>query len=117
MLAVFPYLFGNSSVEDLCSEESTLGLLNDLLVNVVGGVVHDDGAVLAVNLGIQAGLANQVDDPLLAVIRVQAKLGAQISDVHSAEDLAVALADEVSGGVDKRIGRSSQEEVASAHFL
>lgn len=108
---------GNSSVQDLRSEESTLGLLNDLLVNVVGRVVHDDGAVLAVNLGIQAGLANQVDDPLLAVIRVQAKLGAQIPNVHSAENLAVALADEVSGGVDERIGGRSQEEVASAHFL
>lgn len=110
-------LFGDSSVEDLCPEESALGLLNDLLVDVVGGVVHNDSAILAVNLGIQTRLADQVHDPLLSIIRVQAKLGAQVPDVHSAEDLAVALANEVSGSVDKGISGRSQEEIAAAHLL
>lgn len=100
----------------MCPEEATLGLLDDLLVNVVGRVVHDYGAVLAVDLGIQSSLADQVDNPLLTVVRVQAELGAKIADVHSAEDLAVALADEVSGGVDKSIGRRGKEEVASANL-
>lgn len=101
----------------MCPEESALGLLNDLLVNVVGRVVHNDSAILAVNLGIQARLADQVHDPLLSIVRVQAKLGAQVPNVHPAEDLAVALADEVSGSVDKGISGRSQEEVAAAYLL
>ena len=98
----------------MCSEETALGLLNDLLVDVVRGVVHDDSAVLAVDLGIQSSLADQVDNPLLAIVGVQAELGAEVADVHTAEDLAVALADEVSGGVNEGVGGRGKEEVASA---
>lgn len=65
-------LLGNGGVEDLCSEESALGLLNDLLVDIVGRVVHDDGAVLAVNLGIESSLPDQIDDPLLPLVGVEA---------------------------------------------
>lgn len=110
-------LLGDGGVEDLCPEEAALGLLNHLLVDVVGRVVHHHGAVLAVDLGVQSCLSDQVDDPLLTVVGVQAQLGAEVSDVHSAKDLAVALADEVSGSVDKGVGGRSKEEVASADLL
>lgn len=80
-------------------------------------MVHDDGAVLAVNLGVEPRVADQVDDPLLAVVGVEAELGAQVAYVHAAEDLAVALADEVPGGVDEGVGRGAEEEVAAADLL
>jgi hypothetical protein len=98
----------------LCPEETTLGLLNDLLVDVVRRVVHHHGTILAVDLGVQSSLPDQVDNPLLTIVRVQAKLGAKVADVHSAEDLAVALTNEVSGSIDKGIGGRRKEEVASA---
>lgn len=87
------YSLGDCSIENLCSEEATLGFLDNLLVDVVRGVVHDNCAVLAVNLGVQSSFANEIDNPLLAIIRIQAKLLAQIANIHSAEDLAVAFAD------------------------
>lgn len=110
-------LLGDGSVEDLCPEETTLGLLNHLLVDVVRGVVHNHCAILAINLGVQPGLSDQVDDPLLAIIGVKTQLGAEVSDVHPAEDLAVALADEVSGSLDKGIGGRGEEEVAATDLL
>jgi hypothetical protein len=54
--------------QDLCAEEGTLGLLNDLLINRLGRVVHDNSALLVVDLGIDAGVADQVDNPLLTFI-------------------------------------------------
>lgn len=110
-------LLGNSGVENLRSEEATLGLLNDLLVHIVRGMVHDDSAVLAVNLGIQSRLPDQVDNPLLALVGVEAQLGAEVANVHAAKDLAVALADEVAGGADKGVSGGGEEEVAAADLL
>lgn len=80
-------------------------------------MVHDDGAVLAVNLGVEAGIADEVNNPLLTIVRVEAELGAEITDVHAAEDLAVALADEVTSSLDKGIGGRGEEEVAAADLL
>lgn len=116
-LQVSNVLFRDCGIQDLRPKEATLGLLNDLLVDIVWWVVHDDSAVLAVNLGIQSRLPNQVDDPLLALIGVQAELGAQVMDVHPAEDLAVALTDKMAGGANEGICRRSQEEIAAAHLL
>jgi len=36
-------------------------------------VVHDDGALLVVNLCVDAGVADQVDDPLLTLVLGQTK--------------------------------------------
>lgn len=110
-------LFRNGSVEDLRAEEAALCLFNDLLVDVVGGVVHDDGAVLGVNLCVEAGLADEVDDPLLAVVGVEAELGGEVANVHAGKDFAVALADEVAGGIHKGVGRGGEEEVGAADVL
>lgn len=111
------FLFRDGGVQNLRAEESSLGLLNDLLVDIVGRVVHDDGAVLAVNLGVEAGITDEVNNPLLTIVRVEAKLGTEITDVHAAEDLAVALADEVTSGLDKGVGGRGEEEVAAADLL
>lgn len=79
----FTRLFRDGRVENLCPEEATLGLLNDLLVDIVGRVVHDNGAVLAVNLGVETSLTDEVNDPLFTVIRVEAELGAEVANVHA----------------------------------
>jgi len=64
--------------QDLCAEEGTLGLLNDLLVYRLGRVVHDHGASLVVDLGIDTGVADEVDDPLLTLILAQTETSGQV---------------------------------------
>lgn len=85
-----------------------------MLVDVVRRVVHHNGAIFTVDLGVQSSLTDQVNNPLLTIVGVQTELGTKVADVHSAEDLAVALTDEVSGSIDKGIGGGSKEEVAAA---
>jgi hypothetical protein len=41
-------------------------------------VVHDDGAGLVVDLGVDARVADQVDDPLLALVLRQAEAGGEV---------------------------------------
>jgi hypothetical protein len=55
----------NSRAQDLRAEESALGALDHLLVDALGRVVHDDGACLVVDFGVETGVADQVDDPFL----------------------------------------------------
>ena len=69
---------GNGSREDLCSEEATLCTLDDLLVDADGWMVHDDGAGLVVDLGVDAGVADQVDDPLLTLVLAEAEAGREV---------------------------------------
>ena len=62
----------------MCPEEGALGLLNNLLVHRLRGVVHDHCAFLIINLGIDSGIADEVDNPLLTLILVQAETGGKI---------------------------------------
>jgi hypothetical protein len=71
-------LLGHSGAEDLCAEESALGALDDLLVDAHGRVVHDDGAGLVVDLGVDAGVADEVNNPLLTLVLAQAEAGRQV---------------------------------------
>ena len=64
--------------QDLCPEECTLGLLNDLLVHRLRRVVHDHRALLVVDLGVDTGVADQVDNPLLTLILVQTETGRKV---------------------------------------
>lgn len=76
LLALFYRLlrsFRNRGAQDLCPEEPALCSLNDLLVYALRGVVHNDCAGLVVNLGVDACVADQVDDPLLTLVLRQAK--------------------------------------------
>lgn len=72
------YLSSNSSAQHLCSEESTLGTLDDLLVDADGRVVHDNSAGLVVNLGVDAGIADEVDNPLLALVVGKSEAGGEV---------------------------------------
>lgn len=60
--------FGYSSAQNLGPEEAALCPLNDLLVDGLWRVVHDDCAGLVVNLCVYASVADEVDDPLLALV-------------------------------------------------
>ena len=71
-------LLGHSGAEDLGTEETALGALNNLLVDAHRRVVHDDGAGLVVDLGVNASVADEVDDPLLTLILAQAEAGREI---------------------------------------
>lgn len=53
--------------EDLSAEKATLRALNNLLINGHGWVVHNDSSGLIVNLGVNTCVADEVDDPFLAL--------------------------------------------------
>lgn len=65
--------FCDSSTQDLRPEESTLGLLNHLLVHTLRWMVHYNRAGLVIKLRIDSGVSDQVDNPLLAVFFRQSK--------------------------------------------
>jgi hypothetical protein len=71
-------LLGHSGAEDLCAEEAALGALDNLLVDAHGRVVHDDGAGLVVDLGVNAGVADEVNNPLLTLVLAQTEAGREI---------------------------------------
>lgn len=60
--------FRNSSAQDLSPEETALCSLNDLLVDGLWGVVHDNCAGLVVNLGVYTSITDEVDDPLFTLV-------------------------------------------------
>lgn len=64
--------------QDLCPEESAFCLLNNLLVNGLRWVVHDHSALLVVDLGVNPGVADEVDNPLLALILAQTETSGQV---------------------------------------
>ena len=68
----------NSRTQHLRSEESTLGLLNHLLVDALWGVIHHHSASLVVNLRIDLCISNQINDPLLALRVGQAKSSGEV---------------------------------------
>ena len=72
---------GDGGAQHLCAEEAALCALDDLLVDALGRVVHDDGAGLVVDLGVDARVADQVDDPLLALVLRQAEAGGEVPSI------------------------------------
>ena len=74
----FTALLGYSCAEDLGAEEAALGALDDLLVDAHGRMVHDDGAGLVVDLGVDAGVADEVDNPLLTLVLAKAEAGGKV---------------------------------------
>lgn len=107
----------DSCAEDLGSEETALCSLNDLLVYAAVGVVHDDGSLLEVDLCIEARVADEVNDPLLALVHVETELLAEPLEVDTSMDLAVRLEEEVAGRVDERVANRHEEEVGPQHLL
>ena len=65
--------------ENRSPEKTALGPLNDLLIYGVGRVVHQHGALLVVEFAVHARVADQVDDPLLAVVLVEAEARGEVS--------------------------------------
>lgn len=83
ILAVGPEILSRYGLgEDLRPEEAALGPLDDLLVHGDGRVVHDDRALAVVDLGIDAGIADQVDDPLLTLGVGKTETGGKIPGLH-----------------------------------
>lgn len=97
-------LFRNSSAQDLCPEEAALCALDDLLVDALRGVVHDDGAGLVVDFGVDAGVADQVDDPLLAFVLGEAEAGGEVpvGEVSMGDVCALMTGEKKGSGSDGR---------------
>lgn len=68
----------NGRAQDLRPEEATLCPLDHLLVYALWWVVHDNSALLVVDLGVHTGVADQVDDPLLTLILTEAEAGGEV---------------------------------------
>ena len=69
---------GNRSTENLCPEEGALRALDDLLVDAHGWVIHDDSAFLVIDLCVDAGVADEVDDPFLTLSGVEVEAGGEV---------------------------------------
>jgi hypothetical protein len=72
-----------SSVHDRRPEEPTLGFLNNLLVDRLRRVIHEHRALLVIDLGIDTGIADEIDDPLLAFGLREVEAGGEVpASVH-----------------------------------
>ena len=69
------HLLRNSSTQDLCPEETSLGALNNLLVYAAWWVVHNHCAFLVINLRIDPRVSDQVDNPLLTLVLGKSETG------------------------------------------
>lgn len=56
-------------------EECPLRLLNDLLIHALWRVIHHDGAGLVIDLRVDSGVANEVDDPFFAFVGAEGEAG------------------------------------------
>lgn len=92
-------------------EDDVPGLLDHLAVD--GGVdgVHDDGVVGEVDLGIHAGVTDQVDDPLLPLLGREIETLRQKGDVDALVGSAVGLQDEDAGILEEVFAGGGEEEV------
>jgi len=70
--------FRDCSAQDLSPEEATLCPLDDLLVDGLWWVVHDDCASLVIDLCVYTCVADEVDNPLLTLILRETKAGGEI---------------------------------------
>jgi hypothetical protein len=68
----------NSLAQHLSPEEATLGPFDDLLVNIDRRVVHQDRAGLVIDLGIDTRVADEVNNPLLALGMRKTQTGREI---------------------------------------
>jgi len=66
--AAFCLLSRYSSAQNLGSEETTLSSFYYLLIDGAGRVVHYDGALLVIDLGIKPGVSDEVDNPFLSFV-------------------------------------------------
>lgn len=56
--------------EDLSPEEAPLRPLNDLLINRLWWMIHDDRTIFVVDLRVHSRVSDEVDYPLLAFILI-----------------------------------------------
>lgn len=80
-----------SGAEDLSSEKSTLCSFDDLLVDGAGRMVHHYCAFLVVNLGVDSGVTDEIDNPLLALVLTKTQPHAEVLNIDTGMNLAVAL--------------------------
>ena len=103
--------------EVVAPRRQVLRLVDDLLVNRVGGVAHDDAVLSGVDLGVEGGVADKVDDPSLGVVRLHIELLRQGLDVDLLVDPAVVLENEHPCLLHEEVGLVVEEEVGCEDAL
>lgn len=78
---------------------------------------HYDMAQLGVDLGIQPGIADQVDDPAFGFVRFHVQLIGQHADRDTLMDTAERLEDHQTGIFDELLQTSDDEEIVHDHRL
>lgn len=68
-----------SRTKHLRPKEPALRPLNNLLIHTNRRMVHDNRALLVINLGVDPRVPNQVNNPLLTLIFIEAETARQIS--------------------------------------
>lgn len=67
------HLFRHGGAQHLCAEESSFGLLNNLLINTLRGMVHKNGSGLVVDFGVHFCVSDEIDNPLFSLSIGQSK--------------------------------------------
>lgn len=80
-------------------------------------MVHDNCSFLVINLGVNSGISDEIDDPFFTIILVQSQSCTQVLDINSLMNLAVALTDQMSSGLDKVFRGCDKEEIGTENFF
>ena|SRR5579871_330623 len=72
--------FRNRRTKHLSPKEPTLCTLNNLLVDTHGRMIHNDGTRLIVDLCVDTGVTDEVDNPFLAGVFIETEAGGEISN-------------------------------------
>ena len=80
-------------------------------------LTHDDVPKLRVNFGVQLGVPDEVDDPLLGVFRVHVEFLGQHLDGDALVDPTEGLEDHQTGVVDELVHTRHQKEIVGKDGL
>jgi len=97
--------------QHLSADRLIFRLLDDLLVRRCAEGSHDDVAFLRVDFGVESGVTDHVDDPLLSVFFRHVQLLRQHADRDALMDSAKRLEDKEPGVFDKVVETSDEEKV------
>ena len=75
---IVPLLFRNGRTQHAGPEMHALRPLDDLLVDRVRRMVHQHRPLPVIELAVHASVSDQVDDPFLAFVFIEAEAGGEI---------------------------------------
>jgi hypothetical protein len=99
------------------AEAQRLGLVDHLLVHAWLGAAHNDVMLFRVNLRVEPGIADQIDDPELCLLLAHVELVGKHRDVDALVNATIRLKDEQARTLDELILQRLQKVVRAQQAL